>query len=89
MYFLVLIICLFVFLFSWQLIQSHAQADIAACRSLLQRVVPKKATQFAIESLQKENNQDVFEIENLNSKIVLRGSSGVAIASALYFYLNE
>ncbi len=82
-------IALFVFLVSVQFIRLYAQTDIAGCRSLLQRVVPNHAAQFSIQSLQKDNDKDVFEIETGNNKIILRGSSGVAIASALYYYLNE
>ena len=66
-----------------------AQLNIAAAKALLQRTVPKHAAQFVIESLPAQNNKDVFEIESRNNKIVLRGNNGVAVASALYFYLNE
>ncbi|MGG9963214.1 alpha-N-acetylglucosaminidase [Ferruginibacter sp. SUN106] len=67
----------------------QAQLNIAASKSLLQRTVPDHAAQFVIESLPQQNSKDVFEIESRNNKIVLRGNDGVAIASALYFYLNE
>ena len=65
-----------------------AQADIAASKALLQRTVPNQAAQFLIEPMLQQNNKDVFEIESRNNKIVLRGNNGVAIASALYYYLN-
>jgi alpha-N-acetylglucosaminidase len=32
---------------------------------------------------------DIFEISSRAGKIILRGNNGVAIASALYYYLNE
>jgi alpha-N-acetylglucosaminidase len=66
-----------------------AQLDINAAKALLQRTVPGKAAQFVIRSLPKQNEKDVFEIESRKDKIVLRGNDGVAIASALYYYLNE
>jgi alpha-N-acetylglucosaminidase len=75
--------------FVFAVITVAAQLNIAASKELLQRTLPNHAVQFIIESLPQQNNKDVFEIESRNSKIVLRGNNGVAIASALYFYLNE
>jgi len=68
---------------------ANAQLNLAASKALLQRTVPNHAKQFVIEPLQQQNSKDVFEIETRNNKIVLRGNDGVAVASALYFYLNE
>src|SRR5438045_3005943 len=68
---------------------ASAQLNIAASKALLQRIVPSHAAEFVIESLPQQNSKDVFEIESRNNKIELRGNDGVAVASALYFYLNE
>ncbi|PWT73484.1 MAG: alpha-N-acetylglucosaminidase [Bacteroidetes bacterium] len=65
--------------------QSNPQTAIA----LIKRIVPQRANLFAVESMQKENDKDVFEIESKNDKIILRGNNGVAVASALYYYLTE
>jgi alpha-N-acetylglucosaminidase len=69
-------------------IKAYTQVDIAACNALLKRTVPLHANQFSIKPL-NSSDKDVFEIESQNNKIVLRGNNGVAVASALYFYLNE
>ena len=66
-----------------------AQLDLQSARALVQRILPKQAASFVVEFIQPENGKDAFEIESRNKKIVLRGSSGVAVASALYYYLNE
>ncbi|MEO6230253.1 MAG: alpha-N-acetylglucosaminidase [Ferruginibacter sp.] len=68
---------------------AYAQLNIAASNTLVKHVVPSHANQFAIEPMLRAGNKDVFEIESRNSKIVLRGNNGVAIASALYYYLTE
>lgn len=60
----------------------------AAGRSLIGRVLPKQTSSFVVETIPAENDLDVFEIESRNGKIVLRGSSGVAVASALNWYLK-
>lgn len=77
---------------------ASAQLDVAASKALLQRVVPSHAALFVIQSFDASHGnhsnhlisgQDAFEIESKNNKIILRGNNGVAIASALYYYLNE
>lgn len=66
-----------------------AQLNIQASEALLKREIPKQANQFIIQSIAAKNDKDIFEIESINNKIVLRGNDGVAIASALYYYLNN
>jgi len=74
------------FFYSYSLL---AQLNVQASEALLKRVVPKQANQFILKPIAAANNKDVFEIETINNKIVLRGNDGVAIASALYYYLNN
>ena len=61
----------------------------AAARAMLERLVPEKAALFLLEMISAENGRDVFEIEGRNGKIVVRGSSGVAIASGWNWYLTH
>ena len=68
---------------------TFAQVNQAASYALIKRVIPAASFHFKVEEIPAENNKDVFEIESVNNRIVLRGNNGVAIASALYFYLNE
>ena len=60
-----------------------------AAIGLLTRVLPSHASDFAVEVIPAAAGHDVFEIESLGGKIVLRGNNGVAIASALNRYLEE
>lgn len=66
-----------------------AQAKVESSRDLIVRILPNHHRSFITESIAQENGKDVFEIESKGTKIILRGSSGVAIASALYHYLTE
>ncbi|WP_294481083.1 alpha-N-acetylglucosaminidase N-terminal domain-containing protein [uncultured Bacteroides sp.] len=53
-------------------------------KALIERVVGKKfARLFKVEALTAIEGRDVFEIESQNGKIILRGNSPVAVASAL------
>ncbi|MGW8256366.1 MAG: alpha-N-acetylglucosaminidase TIM-barrel domain-containing protein, partial [Thermoguttaceae bacterium] len=59
-----------------------------AGQALIRRIVPNKAHLFQVEAIPKEDGRGVFEIESCNGKIVIRGSSGVAIASGWNWYLK-
>lgn len=70
--------------------RAQAGMDPSASYSLIQRIVPRRAASFIVEALPPSDaGKDVFEIESRNGRIVLRGNTGVSIASALYYYLNE
>lgn len=68
-----------------------ASADpAAASRALLQRVIPGHADRFEVEILPAdESERDVFEITSRDGRIVLHGTTGVAVASALRHYLEN
>ncbi|MGD8321623.1 MAG: alpha-N-acetylglucosaminidase N-terminal domain-containing protein, partial [Gemmatimonadota bacterium] len=67
-----------------------SRADqIGAATALIGRVVPDAAAHFRVGWLPIEEGRDVFEVESVGSDVVLRGSSGVAIASALKWYLEN
>lgn len=55
---------------------------------LMERIIPGYSKQFIIENIPKQNGDDVFEIESKGNKIVLRGSTGVAQATAFHYYLK-
>lgn len=65
------------------------QFNMAASYALIKRVIPAHAQSFKIEKLNSLAANDAFEIESYQEKIILRGNSGVAIASALYHYLTN
>jgi len=75
--------------------------DRAALESFLHRIVKDKASVFEIAYIAPENGRDVFELESRAGsagspgsagampKIILRGSNGVSVASALNYYLKN
>jgi alpha-N-acetylglucosaminidase len=66
-----------------------SEAQIRSVRGIIERLTPDIAGKFLLEIIPKKDNLDVFEIETKSSKIVLRGSTGVALASAFNRYLKE
>jgi alpha-N-acetylglucosaminidase len=66
-----------------------SQFNAKASLELINRVIPDHALHFVVEELHVQEMRDVFEIESKSNKIVLRGNNGVAVASALYYYLTH
>ncbi|MGM9478269.1 alpha-N-acetylglucosaminidase [Pedobacter sp. GSP4] len=68
---------------------AKAQVYLSSSDALIKRILPKQHRSFVTESIASDNGLDVFEIESRKNTIVLRGNSGIAIASAFYYYLTE
>ncbi|MDP9076742.1 MAG: alpha-N-acetylglucosaminidase [Bacteroidota bacterium] len=68
---------------------SHAQVSQIASKEFLERVIPRRCGSFLVESISPENGKDVFELDQKDNKIVLRGNNGLSIASALNYYLKN
>ncbi|MBB5440312.1 alpha-N-acetylglucosaminidase [Pedobacter sp. AK017] len=60
-----------------------------AAYELIKRILPAYAHKFEVAYVTKENDSDVFELESKAGKIVLRGNNGVAVASALNYWLKN
>ena len=60
----------------------------ASAHGLLERIVPSRANDFIVEAIPADQGNDVFEIESKEGKIVIRGNNGVAVATALNWYLK-
>jgi alpha-N-acetylglucosaminidase len=67
---------------------ADAQVNKVASYALIKRIIPQHVASFVIEDL-RTNGKDAFEIESRQGKIIFRGNNGVAVASALYYYLNH
>jgi alpha-N-acetylglucosaminidase len=64
-------------------------AQLQAARALVARVVPASASHFTLALIPKADSLDVFEVQGGGDTVLLRGSSGVALASALNWYLEH
>lgn len=70
-------------------VKSTSDKQINAFEQLIDRVTPSIADHFKSEIIPAENGFDVFEVESVNGKIVLRGNNGISLASAYNYYLKE
>jgi alpha-N-acetylglucosaminidase len=76
-------------LFSFLLSAAAFANPADEAQALTRRIVPTLARQLTFQTIPPENGYDVFEIEGVAGKVVLRGNNGVAMASALNRYLDE
>lgn len=58
-------------------------------KGVIGRITPGLTDRFRLQRLPADGGSDVFEIESIGDHIVLRGSNGVALASAFHRYLKE
>jgi alpha-N-acetylglucosaminidase len=66
-----------------------ASRQLRAAEALVAPVVPGAASYFVLEEIPNVYGRDDFEVESRGAKVILRGSSGVALASALNWYLEH
>lgn len=62
--------------------------NVDAVTALIHRIIPAQAGHFQVEYIPREDGKDVFELESLGDKIILRGNNGVSVSSALNDYLK-
>lgn len=70
-------------------LQVQAQLNKQAVDAFIQRIAKEKSVSFISDYIPQQNGKDVFEVESRKGKIILRGSNGVSIASALNYYLKN
>jgi alpha-N-acetylglucosaminidase len=81
---------LFLLLIGWTVASPALAATPAeAARGLVQRLTPQHVDRFVFEPIPPKHNRDVFELEGRDGQIVIRGSSGVAMASGWNWYLKH
>ena len=58
-------------------------------RALLARLLPQHEDRFAFEVIPPDHGRDVFEIETRDGKTVIRGNTGLVMATGLNWYLKH
>lgn len=68
---------------------AFAGFDKNAINDFIKRIVKEHSSSFIIEEIKQKNNTDIFELESKKGKIILRGTNGLSVASALNYYLKN
>ncbi|KAH8034840.1 hypothetical protein HPB51_003127 [Rhipicephalus microplus] len=76
---------------AFQKMSSSVADQQAAVEGLLHRLVPQWESQITLHVFQgaKEQRGDMFVVETFNNSVSITGSSGVAVATGLYYYLKK
>ncbi|MBK7710928.1 MAG: alpha-N-acetylglucosaminidase [Bacteroidales bacterium] len=69
--------------------RDNSSPQVQEAAGVINRVLPEYADQFILKLIEKEKGNDIFEIEPQNKKIIIRGSSGIAICSGFNYYLKN
>jgi alpha-N-acetylglucosaminidase len=56
---------------------------------LIERILPGKSPQFVIDKMEGSLNDEIFELSSENKKIVIKGTSDLAITKGFNWYLNN
>lgn len=60
-----------------------------AARELLSRLLKDHADHFVFEVIPPEAGRDVFEVETQEGRVIVRGNTGVSLATGLNWYLKQ
>ena len=72
------------------LVNEHPDDPVQAATELLQRVLPGAASQITMELLPPQaDGAAAMQLDSQGGKVVLRGTGGVEMASALNWYMND
>jgi hypothetical protein len=68
---------------------SPESASESGARGVLERLIGRRAGEFVLEEIPKENGHDVFVIEASNGRVTVSGSSTIAMTRGAYEYLRK
>jgi len=66
-----------------------SQLDRPASQAFVRRVVGDRWASFVVEYIPAVGGKDVYELESRRGKVILRGSNGLSVGSALNEYLRS
>lgn len=70
--------------------KARPQAVVESARALMARVLPaERLGDFTIEEIASAESRDVFELESMGGKLVVRGNNAVAVASGVNWFLKN
>lgn len=85
-----IVLCPLLLVFTTTPMKANATPDpVSATRDLVGRLIPEHASAFDFEVIPRDNGGDVFEIETVGPRTVIRGNDGVAMAMGLNWYLKH
>ncbi|MGQ8337789.1 alpha-N-acetylglucosaminidase [Sunxiuqinia sp. A32] len=69
--------------------QQKKNIEVASAYGVISRTIPGMEKNVILEKIESTREKDIFELETNNDKIIIRGTSGVAMASGFNYYLKN
>lgn len=69
-------------------VEAGSPESLKEIHDLIARLLPEHYEQIEVQIIAENTDEDFFEIESVDSKVILKGNNGVSIASALHHYLR-
>ena len=63
--------------------------EVDTAYGVFERTIPGIKNHIILEKIEKKGLNDVFELETIDNKVIIRGSSGVAMTSGFNYYLKN
>ncbi len=63
--------------------------EVSSAYGVIQRTIPGIEKHIILEKIETNSTNDVFELETKDKKVIIRGTSGVAMASGFNYYLKN
>lgn len=63
--------------------------EVSSAYGVIQRTIPGLEKNIILEKIEFNGTNDVFELESKAEKLIIRGTSGVAMASGFNYYLKN
>jgi alpha-N-acetylglucosaminidase len=63
--------------------------SVTAAEGVLQRMIPALVGRVSFETVPADSGGDVFELQTIDGKLLVRGNNGVSMASGLNWYLKH
>ena len=79
---------LLLFLLMYGCSDETCDPQVQSSYDLIGRIIPGYEDQFKVELIESPDRTDIYEIEGIDGKIVLRGNNPISIATAFNQYLK-
>ena len=86
------ILIVFIILFFTSYVPASVETvntEVSSAYGVIQRTIPGLEKNIILEKIEFNGTNDVFELESKAEKLIIRGTSGVAMASGFNYYLKN
>lgn len=69
--------------------QQQKTSEIRSVNALAKRILNDRSQNSVFQLISSDEETDIFEVETVNNKTVIRGNSGISLSAGLNYYLKN